>query len=271
MTAVSLDHVSLAVGGRPILADISLAIREGEFIGVLGANGSGKTTLFRALLGLLKPSAGRIAVFGAPVRRGNPAIGYLPQTRSMPPARIMARDFLASAIRGHRPGLPLLGRADEAEIDQALERVHGERLARRPLGELSGGERQRLLIAGALLGAPRLLLLDEPLIGLDPHQQRVIIDLVRHLSLESGLTVLFSAHELTQLLGAVDRILYLGGGRAALGTVEEVIRPEVLSPLFGAPIEVVRAGGRLFVLSEGEEIDRGHHHHHHDHGDHARL
>ena len=130
---------------------------------------------------------------------------------------------------------------------------------------MSGGERQRLLIAGALIGRPRLLLLDEPLISLDQHQQHVIVDLVRRLSRELGLTVLFSAHELNQLLGAIDRILYLGHGHAAVGTVDEVMTPATLSRLYGAPIEVVRAGGRIFVMSKGEHVEREHHH------DHAHL
>ncbi|MBZ0227909.1 MAG: ATP-binding cassette domain-containing protein, partial [Bauldia sp.] len=143
----------------------------------------------------------------------------------------------------------------------------GAGLARRPLSAMSGGERQRLLIAEALIGRPRLLILDEPLIGLDPHQQHVVVDLVRRLSREMNLTVLFSAHELNQLLGAIDRVLYLGRGRAALGTVDEVITPDVLSPLFGAPIQVIRAGGRIFVMSDGEQIERAHHHR----PDHAHL
>lgn len=251
MNAVSLDHVTLAVGGATILSDISLAVGEGEFIGLLGPNGSGKTTIMRAVLGLLRPVAGRIEVLGRPTDRGNPAIGYLPQTRSAPPsARLSGWDFLASSINGHRWGFPRLSGADRSEIETCLARV----------AAMSGGERQRLLIAEALIGRPRLLILDEPLIGLDPHQQHVVVDLVRRLSREMNLTVLFSAHELNQLLGAIDRVLYLGRGRAALGTVDEVITPDVLSPLFGAPIQVIRAGGRIFVMSDGEQIERAHHH-----------
>ena len=127
---------------------------------------------------------------------------------------------------------------------------------------MSGGERQRLLIAGAIIGRPRLLLLDEPLISLDQHQQRVVVDLVRRLSRELGLTVLFSAHEFNQLIGAIDRILYLGNGQAALGTVDEVMTAATLSRLYGAPIEVIRAGGRIFVMSDGEHVEREHHHDH---------
>ncbi len=265
--AVILDKVTLSAGGRAVLEDISLAVNEGEFVGVLGANGAGKTTLFRAILGLHAIGAGTIRVFGEPVDRGNPAIGYLPQVRSQPPtASLAGRDFLAASISGNRLGLPLLSAEAARDIDRVLELTHGAALARRPLSEMSGGERQRLLIAQALLGRPRMILFDEPLIGLDPHQQHRVVALVRDLSHDLGLTVLFSAHELNQLLGAIDRVLYLGNCCAALGTVDEVIRPDVLSRLYGAPIEVLRADGHIFVMSGGEDIERGHaHEHEHDH------
>jgi zinc/manganese transport system ATP-binding protein len=266
LSAVTFESVSLALGGTRILADADFAIREGEFVGVLGPNGAGKTTLMRAILGLIPVRAGRIGVFGAPARRGMKGVAYLPQSRgATPTAPISGRDFIASSVRGEHWGLPFLSAADRRAVDDALAQVDGAALARRPLSRMSGGERQRLLIAGALVGRPRLLLLDEPLISLDQHQQHVVVDLVRDLSRRLGLTVLFSAHELNQLLGAVDRILYLGHGRAALGTVDEVVTPETLSRLYGAPIEVVRAGGRIFVMSGGAHVEREHHH------DHAHL
>jgi zinc/manganese transport system ATP-binding protein len=192
----------------------------------------------------------------------------------MPPARLSGRDFLLASVDGHRWGPPLPSGDTRRDVDRALELVGATALARRPLAELSGGERQRLLIAQALIGNPRLLLLDEPLIGLDPYQQQVVVDLVGRLSRDLDLTVLFTAHELNQVLGAVDRILYLGRGRAALGTVEAVVRPDVLSDLYGAPIEVVRAGGHIFVMSHGQDIERDHSHEpdrQHDHSGHPHV
>jgi zinc/manganese transport system ATP-binding protein len=276
VSAVDLDGVTLSVGGRPILSGISLSVGDGEFVGVLGANGAGKTTLFRAILGLTRSTAGTIRVLGKPATRGNAAIGYLPQVRSTPPViAIAGRDFLAASINGHRFGAPFVSAAARREIDRVLETVHAEGLARRPLADMSGGERQRLLVAEALIGNPRMLVLDEPLIGLDPHQQHVVVELIRDLSRSLKLTVLFSAHELNQLLGAINRVLYLGRGKAALGTVDEVITPAVLSPLYGAPIEVVRAAGHIFVMSQGQVIERDlhaddpAHHHHHDGHEHV--
>ena len=266
MTAVELSGVTLALDARPILAGVDLSIRQGEFVGVLGPNGAGKTTLMRAILGLLRPMSGTIAVLGAPAARGNPAIGYMPQTRVSQAARLTGWDFVAAAVDGHRWGLPIRGAAGRAGVDRALGLVGATGLARRPLAELSGGERQRLLLAQALLGGPRLLLLDEPLMSLDPHRQREVVELVRELQRELSLTVLFSAHELNPLLPALDRVLYLGGGHAALGSVAEVITGPVLSRLYGSDIEVVHLNGRVFVMSGGCEIERDEHRHDHGHG-----
>jgi zinc/manganese transport system ATP-binding protein len=146
-----------------------------------------------------------------------------------------------------------------------LAAVGARELAQRPLAEMSGGERQRLLLAQALLGAPKLLLLDEPLISLDQRHQESVVDLVRRFARQRGITVLFSAHELNQLIGALDRVLYLGNGQAALGTVAEVMTAPVLSRLYGANIEVVRAHGNIFVLSRGHNVERADHLHDHLH------
>jgi zinc/manganese transport system ATP-binding protein len=263
---VELDHVTLAVGGRDVLSDVTLAVGRGEFIGVLGPNGAGKTTLMRAILGLVAPSAGSIRVFGRAPRRGDPAIGYLPQVRTvLPDLRVRGRDFIASSVRGERWGVPSLTRADRGAIEKTLAAIGARDLAERPLADMSGGERQRLLLAQALLGDPQLLLLDEPLISLDHRYQEAVVDLVRGFARERGITVLFSAHELNQLIGALDRVLYLGSGHAALGTVPEVVTAPVLSKLYGAPINVVHADGAIFVLSRGRDVERSDHLH--DHGD----
>jgi zinc/manganese transport system ATP-binding protein len=274
MNVIELDHATFNVGDRQVLADISLAIKPGEFIGVLGPNGAGKTTLMRAILGLLPPAAGDIRVFGRAPRRGSPAIGYLPQVRTMlPDLRVRGIDFIASSLHGERWGLPSLRDADRIEIGTMLAEVGARELAERALSDMSGGERQRLMLAQALLGEPRLILLDEPLISLDYHYQEAVIDLVRRFARDRNITVLFSAHELNQLIGALDRVLYLGNGHAALGTVDEVVTAPVLSRLYGTAIDVVRADGHVFVLSRGRNVERadhlhdhGHDHdHHHDH------
>ena len=267
MNAVELDHVTLRLGTRAVLHDVSLAIKPGEFIGVLGPNGAGKTTLMRAILGLLTPSTGTLRVHGEPPQRGDASIGYLPQVRTvLPNLRVRGRDFIAASLHGERWGPPSSGRAERTMIDDTLALVGARALANRSLSDMSGGERQRLLLAQALIGSPRLLLLDEPLISLDARHQEVVIATVRRICRERGITVLFSAHELNQLLGTLDRVLYLGNGQAALGTVDEVITAPVLSRLYRTDIHVVHAEGHIFVMSRGHEVE--HVEHSHDHGHH---
>jgi zinc/manganese transport system ATP-binding protein len=276
MTAVvELDHATIQIGGHSILKDVSFAIQPGEFIGVLGPNGAGKTTLMRSILGLLPPAAGRLRVFGHTPRRGDGTIGYLPQLRTvLPDLRVRGLDYIASSMHGERWGLPSVSVHDRLAIEETLDAVGARDLANRALSDMSGGERQRLLLAQALIGNPKLLLLDEPLISLDARHQEVVIDVIKKVCRERKITVLFSAHELNQLLGAIDRVLYLGNGHAALGPVDEVVTAPVLSRLYGTEIEVLRVGGHIFVMSRGcdvERVDHVHDHgngHGHDHGHH---
>ena len=274
--AAELRAVRLAFRNRVILDDVSLQIRPQEFVGVLGPNGAGKTTLFRALLGLVRPQRGEIRVLGETATTGNPAIGYMPQIRGAPASgQLTGWDFVAGVVHGHCLGLPILDRTGRAEVERALDLVGATALARRSIREISGGERQRLMLAQALIGNPRLLLLDEPMISLDPHHQHAVVELTRTLQRELGISVLFSAHELNPLLGAIDRVLYLGSGQAAIGTVEDVITGPVLSRLYGSEIDVVRLNGRIFVMSGGCEAERDDHRHehgadhHHAHPSHA--
>ena len=269
MNALEFAGVTLALGGRDVLAGVDLTIGASEFVGVLGPNGAGKTTLMRAVLGLLAPRGGEIRVLGRPASRGNAAVGYMPQSRNAIAGRLTGRDFVGGVIGGARWGLPFHGAAERAELDRVRDLVGARDLARRKLSVTSGGERQRLLLAQALIGQPRLLLLDEPLISLDPNHQHGVVELVRRVQRELGISVLFSAHELNPLLGALDRVLYLGGGQAALGSVAEVITGPVLSRLYGAPIEVVRLNGRIFVMSGSHDVESAPHGHHHDGHAHA--
>jgi zinc/manganese transport system ATP-binding protein len=283
VSALAFDQVSIKLGGRTILAAVSFAVEDGEFVGMLGANGSGKTTLMRAALGLVPVSGGAISVLGRGATRGNPAVGYMPQNRgSFSSLRLTGYDIVASAAGGPGWGLPRLDAAMRREIDWALEAVGARELARRSLNEISGGERQRLLLSQALLGRPKLLLLDEPLISLDPGHQRSVVEIARRLRDELKIAIIFSAHELNPLIHAIDRVLYLGAGKAVLGAVDEVITGPVLSRLYGSEIEVVRIKDRVFVMAGDVDVEREAHRHDHDgedshahghsdHGAHAGL
>lgn len=262
MSAVAFDRVTLTYGGRRVLSDVSFSVPQGAFVGLLGANGAGKTTMLRAILGLIKPSGGTISVLGGPAKRGNADIGHMPQARrALPHMGISGLDFVLTATGGHRWGWPVASATEKQAAWKALEAVGASDLARRPLSELSGGERQRILIAQALIGDPKLLLLDEPLISLDAAHQRTIIDLVHGIGERLGIAVLFCSHEINPLLRAVDRVLYLGNGKAAIGSVDEVINGPVLSKLYGTSINVVRVAGRIFVMADDVELEGGVHVH----------
>jgi len=264
LNALECENVTVRLGGRDVLKQTNCSIREGEFVGLLGANGAGKTTLLRAALGLLPLTGGTIRVLGRPAARGLPGVGYMPQTRAaFASARLTGRALIETAALGARFGFARLDAALRRDIDHALDLVDARELAARALDDLSGGQRQRLLLAQALLGQPRLLLLDEPLISLDPAQQSAVVAMVGRLRTELGVAVLFSAHELNPLLSHIDRVLYLGAGAAAIGTVDEVVNNETLSRLYNAEVEVVRVGARVFVMAGGVEVDA--HAHQHDH------
>jgi zinc/manganese transport system ATP-binding protein len=266
VSALQFSKVTIRLGGRDILSAASFVIEDGEFIAMLGANGAGKTTLIRASLGLVPIAEGSIRVLGGSVSRGNAAIGYMPQNRrAIASLRLTGYDVVASGANGSKWGVPKLDAAQRREIDWALDMVDARDLARRSLNEISGGERQRLLLSQALLGRPKLLLLDEPLISLDPAFQRGVVDSVERIRKELKIGILFSTHEINPLLHAIDRVLYLGSGKAVLGTVDEVITGPVLSRLYGDEIEVVRVGGRIFVMSGEFDIDRDPHRHESDH------
>jgi zinc/manganese transport system ATP-binding protein len=267
VSALTFDQVAIKLGGRTILTAASFEVGDNEFIGMLGANGAGKTTLMRAALGLVPISGGAIHVLGRPVARGNAAIGYMPQTRgNFSGLRLTGYDIVAAAAGGAGWGLPRLDAATRREIDWALDMVEARDLARRSLAEISGGERQRLLLSQALLGRPKLLLLDEPLISLDPGQQKKIVEIVKRLRDDLKIAVIFSAHELNPLIRAIDRVLYLGAGKAVLGAVDEVITGPVLSKLYGTEIEVVRIKDRIFVMAGDVDVERDAHRHEHEDG-----
>jgi zinc/manganese transport system ATP-binding protein len=270
--ALSFHNVTIRLGGRNVLSAASFEVEEGEFIGMLGANGAGKTTLMRAALGLIPVVSGSIAVLGQPATRGNPQIGYMPQNRgAIAGLRLTCWDVVASAAIGGRFGLVRLDKATRREIDWALDEVGALGFARRSIGELSGGERQRVLLSQALIGRPRLILLDEPLISLDPAHQKSVVETARGICDDLKIAIVFSAHELNPLVNAIDRVLYLGGGEAVIGAVDDVVNGPVLSRLYGAPIEVVRVRNRFFVMAGDVDVERDahRHDHHHAHGAHA--
>lgn len=263
---LEISGAALQRGDRELWSGLDLTVRPGEFLAVLGPSGSGKTTLLRAILGLQPLSAGRIRVAGAPVRRGNPRIGYVPQQRHLAPDTSMrARDLVALGVQGSRFGLPVPHRGDRARVDRLLEAVGAAHYADRRVGLLSGGEQQRLRVGQALADEPSLLLCDEPLSNLDLANQLAVTDIIDRQRRERDAAVLFVTHDINPILGRVDRILYIAGGRFVLGAPDEVLQTEVLTDLYGTPVFVMRAGGRLVVVG----VPDAEPHHEHEHGEDA--
>ncbi|MDI9891574.1 metal ABC transporter ATP-binding protein [Microbacterium sp. IEGM 1404] len=251
--------------GRELWSGLDLQVEPGELVAVLGPSGSGKTTLLRAILGLERLSGGTIEALDAPVRRaGNRRIGYVPQQRPLPrETPLRGRDIVGLGVDGHRFGLPFSRRRDRARIDELLTAVGADAFADRPVGLLSGGEQQRLRVGQALADDPRLLLCDEPLTSLDLANQQAVVRLIDRHRRERDAAVLLVTHDINPVLANVDRILYIAHGRFTLGTPDEVLTSETLSALYGAPVFVTRAGGRLVVVG-APDADEAHHHHDED-------
>jgi zinc/manganese transport system ATP-binding protein len=272
-SAVELRDAAVRLGGRQVFEGVELTVGCGEFLAVLGPNGAGKSTLMRAILGLVALSAGSVQVLGGSPAQARARIGYLPQRRGFDRAtRLRGIDLVRLGVDGARWGVPIplspaaraRRRSERARVEEVIELVGAHDYARRPIGELSGGEQQRLLIAQALVRSPELLILDEPLDSLDLPNQLSVAALIRTIATTARISVLLVAHDVNPLLGHLDGVIYLAGGRALSGTVEEVITAPKLTSLYGAPIEVLRTSdGRLVVVG----LPEAPHHHGHRHDD----
>jgi zinc/manganese transport system ATP-binding protein len=266
--AIELRDAHASLGGREVWSGVDLLVRPGEFVAVLGPNGSGKSTLLKAILGLIETAPGTVSVLGGPAGAANRQIGYLPQRHgydsSLP---IRGVDLVRLGLDGSSWGVPLpvggawlegLGRGAARRrardrVREAIELVGASAYADRPLGELSGGEQQRVLIAQALVRRPRILMLDEPLDSLDLPNQAAVTALVQRICRTENVAVLLVAHDVNPLLSYLDQVIYLAGGRALQGSVQEVITGPRLSELYGVPIEVLRTrDGRLVVVGQPE-------------------
>lgn len=257
---LSLASASLSFGRRTLWRDLDLEVEPGEFVAVLGPNGTGKTSLLKAILGEQPLSSGSVRLGGKPVRQGIRGIGYIPQQKLIDSGTpLRARDLVAFGLNGHRWGLPISRREERRRIDEALAAVGATSYADAPVASLSGGEQQRIRIGQAVVGDPALLLCDEPLLSLDLAHQRGVSELIDEQRRRLDTAVLFVTHDVNPILGMVDRVLYLAGGRFLIGTPDEVLRSEVLTELYGTPVDVFRSRGRIVVVG-GPDDTHDHHH-----------
>ncbi len=242
-TAVSARGLWFGYDEVVVLEDIGLNVREGEIISIVGPNGSGKSTLLKVLMGLLRPSAGSVEIFGQPVARvfGSGLMGYLPQSSrhdELFPAG--ARDVVAMARYARKGLLERLDDNDRAQIDRALDDVGMRAEADKHFGSLSGGQKQRVLIARALAGEPKIVLLDEPSTGLDAVAQDSFYQLLVRLRDERGLTIIMVSHDIGTVATIVDRVACLKRKIHFHGNPRDGVPPDALAEVFGRNIYVVK-------------------------------
>ncbi len=269
MTILSLRDASVVLGGRPVWHGAAFDVEPGTVTVILGSNGVGKSTLLKVVLGIVPLASGEIEVLGAAPRRGDARVGYMAQSRAADEmASLTGRDYVGLGFDGPRFGW----RRDPKKRDvvqRALELTGTLTFADHPLRTLSGGQRQRIALAHATVFRPRLLLLDEPLAGLDIAAQAEIVDLINLVRASTGAAVLVVAHDLNPLSSITDQVLWIARRQIRSGSIDEVVNEKTLSELYGHPIEiVVTPRGRRVIVGLEEEFAHPHPHgHDHEHED----
>lgn len=255
-SAVRIENLNGGYGGADVLRGVSLAIPAGTFVGLVGPSGAGKTSLLRAMLGTLPRVSGAVEVAGRPVRPGTPpaGIGYVPQTETVDWSFPVTVENVVLMGRIRAMGkLPWPSRADRRAVTETLERLGIGGLAERHIRDLSGGQQQRVFLARALIGQPRMVLLDEPTASVDVRTRDEILHLLVDINL-SGVTVVMTTHELNAVAAHLPWVVCINGGIIAQGPPEDVFTAPILSHAFGAPLRVVRdaeTGGIL--VAEGHD------------------
>ena len=260
--ALELKDVSVRYGTRTALDDVSLAVKPGRRVAVVGPNGAGKSTLFNLLAGVLSPDRGRVLIHGHRPER-HVCIAYVTQSSQVDwNFPVSVRDVVMMGRVGEIGLLRLPSAADRQLVQSSLDQVEMSHLAARQIGELSGGQKQRMFIARALAQEADLMLLDEPLAGLDLQSQDKIFSLLDTLS-EQGVTLLFATHDLNLARERFERILLLNRKLVAYGAPDDVLTSANLSAAYGGHMQVLdTAEGPVAIGDMG-----GHHEHEHDHGE----
>jgi len=253
---LDIQGLSFAFGNKPVLKEISFDVPHGEFLGLMGPNGSGKTTLLRCIMNYLVPGMGSISIDEKPLDSFSPVA--LAQTFAVVP-QSSATDFTFSSydivMMGRIPHMAsrLSGtsKADTVAVRKAMERTNTWQFAGRAFAELSGGERQRVIIARAIAQQPKALLLDEPTVYLDISGQIEIMDLLKKLNRDDGITVVAVLHDINLAARYCDRIALLSDGRLeTIGLPADVLTPEMIQSVYGVDVAVRRDPftGSIYVM-----------------------
>jgi ABC-type Mn2+/Zn2+ transport system ATPase subunit len=244
--AVCVHGVWAGYNGRPALEGIDLCLSRASMVGLVGPNGSGKSTLIKVVLGLIRPWRGEVAVLGQPVDRVRKWVAYTPQAELVDwQFPVTVADVVTMGRFGRLGPLRRPRREDHLAVQQSLERVGLEGLAGRQIGELSGGQQQRMLVARALAQEPDVLLLDEPMVGLDATSQHELLTLFEELR-EQGKTLLIATHDLTCVAECFDAALLLNRRVVAYGPPAEIFTEELLNEAYGSHMMLLPIGEGVY-------------------------
>jgi ABC-type Mn2+/Zn2+ transport system ATPase subunit len=245
--ALEVHGLRVSYGAQPVLEDVSFELAPGQLVGIIGPNGAGKTTMLKAILGLVPAEAGVVAAGGAAVTRRGGHVAYVPQRDAINwrfPATVA--EVVLMGRYGRLGWLKRPGDADRAVARRCLEQVGMDAFAARPIAALSGGQQQRVFLARALAQEPEVLLLDEPISGVDAPTQDAILAILEQLA-RQGKTLLLTTHDLRCNMQYFDALLALNRRLVALGPVEQVLTPAVLTRTYGT--QVVLADGTSVTLT----------------------
>lgn len=260
---VELHRLTCGYDGQPVLWDIDLVLREGQFACVVGPSGSGKTTLIKAILGAVDRYGGEVRVAGRPVGRGAASwasIGYVPQLETIDwNFPVTVEQVVMMGLAAESGLTPWVGRQHRRRMMELLERLGIAQCAGRHIRDLSGGQQQRVFLARALIRRPRLLLLDEPTAGADIKTRHDVLHLLSDLNRE-GMTIFLSTHDLNSVAAHLPWVVCLNGRIVAEGHPDEVFTPQILGRTYGAEMVVLREGDLILVADKLSALrDPGHH------------
>jgi manganese/zinc/iron transport system ATP- binding protein len=243
--AIEVNDLTVAYREQAVLWDIDLAVPTGVLLAIVGPNGAGKTTLIKAIMGLVRPAAGEVAVLGGPYREQRLRVGYVPQRGSVDwdfPTTVL--DVVMMGRYGALGWIRRPGRREREQAMQALARLGMEAFADRQISQLSGGQQQRVFLARALAQDAEVYLMDEPFQGVDATTERAIVTLLRELK-GAGRTVAVVHHDLNTVREYFDWVLLLNVRRIAAGPVEEVFTEENLRLTYGGRVPFIEAAARI--------------------------
>ena len=246
---LDVRELNVHYDGRMALEQISFHLHVGERVAVVGPNGAGKSTLFKAIAGVMAPTSGEVNVYGTKPGR-HVCIAYIPQRSQVDwHFPVSVADVVMMGRSAKLRPLTWPGRQDWAQVHQALRTVQLDDLSGRQIGQLSGGQQQRMFIARALAQEAELMLMDEPLAGLDTPSQEGLLSLLERLQ-EKSVTVMVATHDLQQAAQYFDRILLLNREIVAFGPADQVLKPETLMRAYGGRLRLVDGEEALLAMDD---------------------